>query len=38
MLGNILFGLVAGFFGAVIATLIYNVICLKFSGVEFKIK
>jgi hypothetical protein len=36
--GNILFGLVAGFFGAVIATLIYNVICLKFSGVEFKIK
>lgn len=36
--GNILFGLIAGFFGAVIATLIYNVICLKFNGVELKIK
>jgi hypothetical protein len=38
LLDNILFGLISGFFGAVIATLIYNVICLKFNGVEFKIK
>lgn len=38
LLGNILFGLIAGFFGSVIATLIYNIICLKFNGVEFKIR
>lgn len=38
LIGNILFGIIAGFFGAVIATLIYNLICLRFKGVEFKIK